>query len=88
MTELLLDIPHLYLFSHNTMSSDSQHGFTKDRSCLTNLVASYDVAMASLVTGTAMHAVYLHFCETYDLVRHHILVSKLKRCSFEGWTGQ
>ena len=88
MTELLLDIPHLYIFSRNTMSSDSQHGFTKDRSCLTNLVASYDVAMASLVTGTAMHAVYLNFCETYDLVRHHILVSKLKRCSFEGWTGQ
>ena len=88
MTELLLDVPHLYIVSRNTMSSDSQHGFTKDRSCLTSLAASYYVVMARLDIGTVVRVIYQHFCKTYDLVRYHILLSKLQRCRFKGWTGR
>ncbi|CAM5103781.1 unnamed protein product [Natator depressus] len=47
---------------------NSQHGFTKGRSCLTNLIAFYDEITGSVDEGKA-----------FDTVSHSILVSKLKK---------
>ncbi|CAM5106705.1 unnamed protein product, partial [Eretmochelys imbricata] len=60
---------------------NSQHGFTKGKSCLTNLIAFYDKITGSVDEGKAVD-----FSKSFDTVSHSILASKLKKYGLDEWT--
>lgn len=62
----------------------SQHGFSKGRSCLTNLLEFFEEVTKELDMGNPVDIVYLDFAKAFDKVPYMRLFKKLEAHGIEG----
>jgi hypothetical protein len=76
-------VEHLDKFK---LINDSQHGFRKGRSCLTNLLDFMETVTKKLDEGDSVDLVYLDFSKAFDKVPYVRLLNKLKSHGILGST--
>ena len=57
---------------------DSQHGFRRGHSCLTNLLIFLDNISRCMDVGHSMDIIYLYFAKAFDKVPHQKMLEKVK----------
>ncbi|KAJ7423789.1 hypothetical protein BTVI_08759 [Pitangus sulphuratus] len=80
MEHLILESISIIYMENKKVIRSSQRGFTKGKSCLTNLIAFYDKTTTWRNDEGAVDAVYFNFSKAFDMVSHNILTGKLKKC--------
>ena len=68
----------------NNVVSTGQHGFVKDRSCLTNLLESLEQWTLALDNGYGVDVLYLDYRKAFDSVPHKRLIYKLSSVGLHG----
>ena len=63
---------------------NTQHGFRKGRSCLSNLLAFLDKVTKCVDDGDSVDVVYLDFVTAFDKVPHQRLLQKLSNHGVDG----
>jgi ribonucleases P/MRP protein subunit RPP40 len=77
MESILKDVMVKHLERANLIR-DSQHGFTRGRSCLTNLLEFFEDVTEHLDEGKPVDIIYLDFSKAFDKVPHERLFSKIR----------
>ena len=75
------------LVSHledNALICDNQHGFRKNRSCLTQLIPHINTILLNALKGEDTDVIYLDFAKAFDKVDHEILLKKLHAYGVRG----
>ena len=68
----------------NELLKDTQHGFRKGRSYLTNLLEFFQMFTNEIDKGESMDILYLDFKKAFDKVPHHRLCMKLRALGIGG----
>lgn len=68
----------------NKSIKDSQHGFLRNRSCVTNLLHFMEVVTQAVDEGVAVDIIYLDFSKAFDKVPFKRLLKKLESYGIEG----
>ena len=72
-----------YLNEANLLN-DHQHGFRKNRSCLSQLLEHYQLILEGMENGCDVSVIYLDFCEAFDKVDHRFVQEKLSAIGISG----
>jgi len=64
----------------------SQHGFTKGKLCLTNLIAFGDKVTSLADVGRTVDIAYLDFSKAFNMVSHSLLLEQLMRYALDKWS--
>ena len=68
----------------NELLYNSQHGFRKKRSCLTNLLEFLEAVAEEVDHGRQVDSLYLDFRKAFDTVPHERLIMKLRAIGVKG----
>jgi len=68
----------------NRLINNSQHDFTKGRSCLTNLLDFFEEVYDELDRNNSVDLVYLDFAKAFDKVPHKRLEKNCKHVEYRG----
>ena len=63
--------------------SNEQHGFMKKKSCIINLLKTFESWTEALDNGLGLDVIYLDYQKAFDTVPHIRLITKLKWYSFD-----
>lgn len=69
---------------NNQLIKNSQHGFRRKRSCLTNLLEFYNTLFSLHDVSKSLDIVYLDFQKAFDKVPHDKLIQKIKAIGITG----
>src|ERR1043165_5737992 len=72
-----------HLNEHNIIKG-SQHGFTRGRSCLTNLLEFFEEVYERIDEGKPVDVIYLDFAKAFDKVPHKDWPRSCKHAGLKG----
>lgn len=72
----------------NNLINESQHGFRKGRSCLSQLLTYYDNILVELAANKNVDVVMTDFSKCFDRIDFGILLHKMKKLGISGEIGR